>query len=121
MPSLDTRLSDKSLCLTYTDTYAPPSATVSFAAHEDRPILLLEDMDHMLAGVTCTGGSDIDGKTMHLAFASADAFGEALSVWSDLASFAIVSAHPTCNLADERGAWLYVHIILTPDSCDAHQ
>ena len=92
--------------LSYSETYAPPSATVSFAAHEDRPILLLEDMDHMLAGVVCTGGNEGAGKTMHLQFASEDALEEALAAWSELSSFAVVTSHATCNSADERGAWL---------------
>ena len=92
--------------LSYSETYAPPSATVSFAAHEDRPILLLEDMDHMLAGVVCTGGNEGARKTMHLQFASEDALEETLAAWSELSSFAVVTSHATCNPADERGAWL---------------
>lgn len=90
-------------------THAPPSASVTFAAHADRPILLLEDMDHMLAGVTCTSSSDdsiMDGSAMHLTFFSEEAFAEALSAWSEFTSFAIVTAHPTCNVDDDRGAWL---------------
>ena len=64
-------------------------------------------MDHMLAGVLCT--SDADGfaeKTMQLQFTSEDALEEALTSWSELSSFAIVTSHSTCNPVDERGAWL---------------
>lgn len=91
-----------------TATYHPPSASVSFVAHTDRPILLLEDMDHLLDHVQCTEVVSDQGATsvMELSFSSEDAFVEALELWGNLRTFAVATAHPTCNADDERGAWM---------------
>ena len=58
----------------------------------------------MLAGVKCMSG--LGGETIRLEFSSEDALEEALAIWSDITSFAVVTAHHTCNLPEERGAWL---------------
>ncbi|THG95641.1 hypothetical protein EW026_g6051 [Hermanssonia centrifuga] len=42
---------------------------------------------------------------MDLRFASADAFEEALDTWTDSGTFIVVTSHPSCNIANERGAW----------------
>ena len=85
-------------------TYSAPSAHVSFAAHDDRPILLLEDIDHLFDSVFCT--SSYGGNDMILIFGNEDTYAEAMDVWRKIPSFTIVTAHPTCNQYDERGAWL---------------
>ena len=60
----------------------------------------------MLVGVICTGGRDgLGGETIHLEFSTEDALEDALVMWSNITSFAVVTAHHTCNLPDERGAW----------------
>lgn len=88
-------------------TYHPPSAHVSFTAHDDRPVLLLEEFDHLLDYVSCTTLADGDDKgIMELTFSTEEAFDEALRAWTSLRSFTIISAHPTCNPDDERGAWM---------------
>ncbi|KAJ3553812.1 hypothetical protein NM688_g3420 [Phlebia brevispora] len=96
-----------------TATYHPPSAFVSFSAHEDRPILLVEDMDELLDDVRCVEDGNLAKHTMHLTFASEEAFAEALYTWAAFESFAVVTSHPTCNPDYERGAWMVDQF--TPD------
>ncbi len=84
----------------------PPAASVSFTAHNGLPILLLEDLDYLFESVLCSENvnNHIPG-TMDLRFASADAFEEALDTWTDSGTFIVVTSHPSCNIANERGAW----------------
>ena len=85
-------------------TFASPSAHISFTAHDDRPILVLEDIDHLFDSVVCASSSD--GHAMVLIFGDEEAYTEAKQVWSELQAFTVVTAHPSCNSHDQRGAWL---------------
>lgn len=64
-------------------------------------------MDHLLDNVRCTQVSESGAaNVMELSFAFEDAFVDAFELWTELGAFALVTAHPTCNQDDERGAWM---------------
>ena len=90
--------------LTYAATYSAPSAHISFVAHDDRPILLLEDIDYLFDSVFCTPSSG--GNHMILIFGNEDVYSETMAMWGKIPTFTVVTAHPTCNSYDQRGAWL---------------
>ncbi|GJE85182.1 hypothetical protein PsYK624_012600 [Phanerochaete sordida] len=86
--------------------YHPPSAAVTLAAHDERPIILVEDLDYLLHSVSCYGSrSNALGHTITLEFLDEDAFQLAAAEWLALQTFAVVTAHAGCNAADEHGAW----------------
>ncbi|PSR75290.1 hypothetical protein PHLCEN_2v9222 [Hermanssonia centrifuga] len=90
-------------------TYHPPSASVSFTAHDGRPLLLLEDLDHLLENVLCCPlVPDEETSIMKIRFHSSEAFTEALGHWGHLAEFTVITAHPSCNIDNEHGAWTVV-------------
>ena len=98
---------------TMTAPYHPPSATVSLLAHDDQPILMLEDIDHLLYSVTCT---DFErhpmGKTIVLDFMDDVAFNEASEQWRKREAFTILTSHSACNADNEHGVWSYVAFAL---------
>lgn len=86
--------------------YHPPSAVVSLSAQEHRPILLLEDLDHLLLSVTCDElehGLQENVLTLH--FMDEVVFEEALIQWTASDGLVLITAHPGCNIADDRGTW----------------
>lgn len=87
----------------------PPSATVSFTAHDDQPIILLEDFDYLLHRVSCPPNLDgAHSNVMHLDFVDPSALEATVDQWESLRQFAVISSHMGCNAEDERGAWMYV-------------
>lgn len=86
--------------------YHPPSADISFVAHDGRPVLLLEDFDHLLDNVSCSERSDSDTGVLELVFGDEEAFAVALQTWTDLSTFTLITSHPTCNPDNDRGAWM---------------
>ncbi|KAJ7733971.1 hypothetical protein B0H16DRAFT_1732069 [Mycena metata] len=90
-------------------SYAPPSAhystsSLTFAAHPNVPILLLEDIQFLVNSVVCH--AEADGSVVEIAFNSDDAYAATFAAWSSLSQFMLVTSHPSCNPSDERGAWL---------------
>ncbi|KDQ59202.1 hypothetical protein JAAARDRAFT_715689 [Jaapia argillacea MUCL 33604] len=89
-----------------------PLASVTLAAHEDLPIVLLEEIDHLLKSVACTFDDRPQAQThvVELKFWFEATFNTALSLWSSLDEFRLVTSHSTCNTNDERGAWHVVAV-----------
>ncbi|KDQ59203.1 hypothetical protein JAAARDRAFT_46734 [Jaapia argillacea MUCL 33604] len=89
-----------------------PLASVTLTAHEDLPIVLLEEIDHLLESVACTFDDRSQAQThvVELKFWSEATFNMALSLWSSLDEFRLVTSHSTCNTNDERGAWHVVAV-----------
>ncbi|KAJ7017946.1 hypothetical protein C8F04DRAFT_1278488 [Mycena alexandri] len=90
-------------------SYAPPHAhystsSLTFAAHPNVPILLLEDIEFLVNSVVCH--AEADGSVVEVAFNSDDAYTATFAAWSSLSQFMLVTSHPSCNPSDERGAWL---------------
>ncbi|KAJ7848495.1 hypothetical protein B0H14DRAFT_3138277 [Mycena olivaceomarginata] len=90
-------------------SYAPPRAhystsSLTFAAHRNVPILLLEDIEFLVDSVVCH--AEADGSVVEVAFNSEDAYAATFAAWSSLSQFMLVTSHPSCNPSDERGAWL---------------
>ncbi|KAJ7145569.1 hypothetical protein C8R44DRAFT_896671 [Mycena epipterygia] len=90
-------------------SYAPPRAhystsSLTFAAHPNVPILLLEDIEFLVDSVVCH--AETDGSVVEVAFNSEDAYTATYAAWSSLSQFMLVTSHPSCNPSDERGAWL---------------
>lgn len=87
--------------------YHPPSAVVSLSAQEHRPILLLEDFDHLLLSVTCDelehGLQENHVLTLH--FMDEAVFEGALIQWTASDGLIFITAHSGCNTADDRGTW----------------
>ncbi|KAJ7495616.1 hypothetical protein FB451DRAFT_1550948 [Mycena latifolia] len=90
-------------------TQPSPSTSLQLIAHLDSPIVLLEAIDYLFDSVQCRS-NDRGGAELVLRFASADAHAEALASWSIPPSFSLVTCHPTCNLPDQRAAWLITAI-----------
>ncbi|KAJ7177164.1 hypothetical protein C8R46DRAFT_1188756 [Mycena filopes] len=89
-----------------------PSTTLKFSAHPNTPMISLEEIDHLLTAVRCESGSRTHvprfsvNHNISLNFISAEAFNEALASWSRPSVFALVTLHETCNVVDQRGAWM---------------
>ncbi|KAF8180558.1 hypothetical protein K438DRAFT_1976744 [Mycena galopus ATCC 62051] len=81
-----------------------------------RPIVSLEDFDHLLAAVICDQRKHHEGTTITLSFTSPGACADALESWSTQSTFTLVTLHPTCNLADQRGAWQIKNVEGLPES-----
>ncbi|KAJ3555713.1 hypothetical protein NM688_g2422 [Phlebia brevispora] len=64
----------------------PPIAYVECTAHDNYPILMLEDVDHLFDGVSCSSTFADNGETdtMNLIFSSYDTFLDAFELWTDL-------------------------------------
>ncbi|KAJ7663112.1 hypothetical protein DFH06DRAFT_344641 [Mycena polygramma] len=88
------------------ETASVPSTLLTFAAHEDMPIISLEDISHLLNAVLCHSHNRRSGGLITLDFASAEAATEALASWSIHPAFTLVTLHSTCNEQDQRGAWI---------------
>ena len=89
-------------------TYSAPSAHVSFAAHDDRPILLLEDIEYFLSEVVCSTFKSTS--SLAVRFVDEDVFDFAFNSWSQLDDgFVVLTAHYAggCNHYSERGSWRY--------------
>ncbi|KAF8125553.1 hypothetical protein K438DRAFT_1008934 [Mycena galopus ATCC 62051] len=86
------------------------STLLKFSAHQNVPIVALEDIDHLLAAVICDLHEHYGGATITLSFASSDACAEAFDSWSTPSAFTLVTLHPTCNMPNERGAWRITHV-----------
>ncbi|KAJ7920457.1 hypothetical protein B0H13DRAFT_1986996 [Mycena leptocephala] len=91
--------------------YAPegmhrPTSTLTFPAHQNVPVLLLEDMDFLVETVVCHGELDTENLVAEIVFTSEDAHTAAAETWSSLSKFILVTSHPGCNPSDQRGAWL---------------
>ena len=65
----------------------------------------------MLDDVNCAPDL-MSGHTLTMNFAVEEAYKEALQAWSEWPTFTLITAHPTCNEMDERGAWQYVHVFV---------
>lgn len=87
-------------------SYYPPSAAVSLTAQDGRPILLLEDFDHLLHGLSCSYDFHSSRDTIHLDFIDDFVFEAAAVEWGSRKGLAVVTSHPGCNPSDERGAWM---------------
>ncbi|KAJ7087985.1 hypothetical protein B0H15DRAFT_295065 [Mycena belliarum] len=87
------------------ESHSSPSTTVKFTAPPHRPIVLLEELDHLLESVLCRPNNE-GGAELELNFISEDTHAGALASWSSLRTFSLVTFHSTCNLPDRRGAWL---------------
>ncbi|KAJ7190746.1 hypothetical protein GGX14DRAFT_482495 [Mycena pura] len=91
--------------------YAPagsssPSSSLTFTAHQDLPILLLEDIEFLVEAVWCHYSAEEDVSVIEITFASEDAYDATLAAWSSLPQFMLVTSHRGCNPHDQRGAWL---------------
>jgi hypothetical protein len=83
-----------------------PTSTLTFPAHQNVPVLLLEDMDFLVETVVCHGELDTENLVAEIVFTSEDAHTAAAETWSSLSEFILVTSHPGCNPSDQRGAWL---------------
>lgn len=97
-----TLLNTHSVRLTARAHYSTSSLT--FAAHPDVPILLLEDIEFLVDSVVCH--AEAEGSAVEVALNSEDAYAATFAAWSSLSQFMLVTSHPSCNPSDERGAWL---------------
>ncbi|KAJ7635161.1 hypothetical protein FB45DRAFT_481771 [Roridomyces roridus] len=80
-----------------------PSSSLTFTAHKNIPILLLEDLDEIVESVVCHPETSV----VQLVFDSQDASADTYAAWSSLNSqFILVTLHAGCNPAEERGAWM---------------
>ena len=79
---------------------------MSFLAHDGRPVLLLEDFDHLLDGIHCANSSASSKSAIDLVFGNEEAFSVALQTWSEVETFVLVTSHATCNSDDDRGAYM---------------
>ncbi|KAF9478374.1 hypothetical protein BDN70DRAFT_895781 [Pholiota conissans] len=75
-------------------------ASVTVEAHSERPILLLEEMG-LLHSVVC------QASTITLVMPSGEIANTTLMAWAPngRTAFNIITSHPGCNAANERGAW----------------
>ncbi|KAJ7138828.1 hypothetical protein C8R46DRAFT_1320864 [Mycena filopes] len=75
-------------------------------------MISLEEIDHLLTAVRCESDSRTHvprfsvNHNISLNFISAEAFNEALASWSRPSVFTLVTLHETCNVVDQRGAWM---------------
>lgn len=98
--------------------YYPPSAIVSLSAQDERPILVVEDLDHLLHSVSCSRAHmSLLGDVIVLNFLDEQVYHTATAEWRRLQGFAVITSHQGCNLDDERGAWTYVHILRLISLC----
>ncbi|GJE85184.1 hypothetical protein PsYK624_012620 [Phanerochaete sordida] len=90
----------------------PPSAAVTIHAYDEQPILLVEDFDHLLSGVSCSA-SVFNALWNVIAFDFPDesAFALAAQEWTALHGSFVVTAHASCNANGERGAWRVVRTV----------
>ncbi|KAJ7058018.1 hypothetical protein C8F01DRAFT_1232825 [Mycena amicta] len=86
-------------------TYA--SSSLTFPAHSNTPILLLEDIDFLVDSVVCS----LDGSAVHISFTSDDSYAATLAAWSSLPQFMLITAHMGCNPHDQRAAWRVVGVV----------
>ncbi|KAJ6547774.1 hypothetical protein DFH09DRAFT_634298 [Mycena vulgaris] len=82
-----------------------PSSSLTFAAHPNTPILLLENIEFLVETVVCHTSSETDDSVVEITFNSEDAYAATLAAWSSLSEFMLVTSHPSCNPSDQRGAW----------------
>ncbi|KAJ6620454.1 hypothetical protein B0H10DRAFT_1946009 [Mycena sp. CBHHK59/15] len=83
-----------------------PSSSLTFAAHLDVPILVLENMKFLIDAVECCTSFRSDNALVNITFITKDAYAATLGAWASVEKFMLVTAHPTCNPSDQRGAWL---------------
>ncbi|KAJ7453774.1 hypothetical protein FB451DRAFT_1280774 [Mycena latifolia] len=83
-----------------------PTSSLTFAAHPNLPILLLENIEFLVDTVACYASSETDDSVVQITFNSEDAYAATLAAWSSLSQFMLVTSHPSCNPSDQRGAWL---------------
>ncbi|KAJ7446118.1 hypothetical protein FB451DRAFT_1292207 [Mycena latifolia] len=83
-----------------------PTSSLTFAAHPNLPILLLENIEFLVNTVACYASSETDDSAVQITFNSEDAYTATLAAWSSLSQFMLVTSHPSCNPSDQRGAWL---------------
>ncbi|KAJ7686125.1 hypothetical protein B0H17DRAFT_1204507 [Mycena rosella] len=83
-----------------------PTSSLTFAAHPNVPILLLESIEFLVETVVCHTFSETDDSVVEITFNSEDAYAATLAAWSSLSQFMLLTSHPTCNPSDQRGAWL---------------
>ncbi|KAJ7081010.1 hypothetical protein C8R44DRAFT_754171 [Mycena epipterygia] len=86
------------------ETASYPSTALEFTAHPETPIVLLEDIGHLVDSVVC------HERRVELNFVGEDAYAEAVVSWSAHPAFMLVTSHHTCNPPDQRGAWLITAI-----------
>ncbi|KAJ6566556.1 hypothetical protein B0H19DRAFT_1232686 [Mycena capillaripes] len=85
---------------------AYPTSSLTFAAHPNVPILVLENLEFLIEEVMCRPAKEGEGDVVEVFFISQDAYAATLAAWSSLSQFMLVTSHPTCNPHDQRGAWL---------------
>ena len=102
-------MSSLRLSILFEGPYHPPNAHVTFEAHDEYPVLVLEDIDHLLDLVLCSAYSQTGNASILLAFRDQETYREALLAWGGLEHFTLITAHTTCNPDGEHAAWLYVH------------
>lgn len=67
------------------------------------PTLTLEDIDHHLSGVTCSGS------LVTLSFATAPAKNDAVNDLAGGKIFYLITSHDTCNDDGERNVYMWVN------------
>ncbi|KAF7333338.1 hypothetical protein MVEN_02349100 [Mycena venus] len=96
--------------------YAPdgaqrPTSSLTFTAHQNVPVLLLEDLEVHLENIVCHTTLEDEDSVIEIVFASEDAYSVAAVTWSSLSQFILVTSHPACNPRDQRGAWLVSSVL----------
>ncbi|KAJ6526819.1 hypothetical protein B0H19DRAFT_1197094 [Mycena capillaripes] len=91
--------------------YAPegaqhPTSSLTFTANENVPVLVLEDIELLIETVVCHITLDLEDSVIELVFTSEDAYTAAVTAWSTLPEFILVTSHLGCNLSNQRGGWV---------------
>lgn len=82
---------------------------IRISAHQDLPILLLEDFEDLASSISCT--NDRPSSSLSIVFHEHSDFSLARSEWlSHRDGFVLISSHHSarCNPLDERGAYKFV-------------
>lgn len=89
----------------------PPTAAVTIHAYDEKPIILVEDFDRILSGVSCSGYvSSALWDVIAFDFIDEPAFALAAQEWATIQGSFVITCHAGCNANGERGAWRYVLI-----------
>ncbi|GJE85162.1 hypothetical protein PsYK624_012400 [Phanerochaete sordida] len=84
----------------------PPTAAVTIHAYDEKPIILVEDFDRILSGVSCSGYvSSALWDVIAFDFIDEPAFALAAQEWATIQGSFVITCHAGCNANGERGAW----------------